>query len=45
MQNEPRTDGNQFFGQVDIDSRTRAMTVALKDGTGAVVFAQVLPAA
>ncbi len=44
MQNEPPTDGNQFFGQVDIDGRTRAMTVALKDRSGSPVFSRTLDA-
>ncbi|OAI19402.1 alkaline phosphatase [Methylomonas koyamae] len=36
--------GLQFFGQVDIDQRSRAMTVQLKDLNGAVVFSKTLPA-
>lgn len=35
----------QFFGQVDIDPKTRAMTVALKDLHGATLYTQTLPAA
>ena len=42
VQNEAPSDRNQFFGQVDIDARTRSLTVALKDRAGRVVFAQVL---
>lgn len=44
VQNEPPLDHNQFFGQVDIDGHSGAMTVALKDRSGAVVFAQTLGA-
>ncbi len=35
--------GLQFFGQVDIDRKTKSMRVALKDINGDVVFSQVLP--
>ena len=35
----------QFFGQVDIDPKTRAMTVSLKDLNNKVLFAKELPAA
>ncbi len=47
-QNAPKTQnvsplaGLQFFGQVDIDARTRAMTVALKDLDGKTVFERSL---
>ena len=34
--------GLQFFGQVDIDSRTAVMTVSLKDINGTAVFTQEL---
>jgi alkaline phosphatase D len=34
--------GLQFFGQVDIDGRTAAMTVSLKDINGATVFSREL---
>lgn len=34
--------GLQFFGQVDIDGRTAAMTVSLKDIDGAVVYSKEL---
>jgi alkaline phosphatase D len=37
--------GCQYFGQVDIDARTAAMTVTLKDLDGRAVFTQVLDAA
>jgi alkaline phosphatase D len=37
--------GFQFFGQVDIDRRTSAMTVRLKDIDGATVFKKELDAA
>ncbi len=36
--NLPPSDGLQFFGQVDIDAETAAMTVALKDLTGATLY-------
>ena len=42
--NLPPSANYQFFGQVDIDARTRAMTVALKDSTGATLFAKTLEA-
>jgi alkaline phosphatase D len=35
-------DGFQFFGQVDIDSRSRDLTVAFKDIDGATVFSRRL---
>jgi len=40
--NAPPTSGMQFFGQVDIDAKTRAMTVTLKDLTGASLYAKTL---
>ena len=42
MQNTAPSAGLQFFGQVDIDAKTRAMTVALKDLTGATLFSKTL---
>jgi len=36
--------GLQFFGEVNIDKKSRAMTVDLKDIAGAVVFSKTLPA-
>lgn len=36
--------GLQFFGEVNIDQQTKAMTVELKDLYGATVFSQVLKA-
>ena len=42
--NLPPSAGLQFFGQVDIDPRTREMTVALKDISGATLFGQTLRA-
>jgi alkaline phosphatase D len=36
--------GLQFFGEVNIDKKSRAMTVDLKDIDGAVVFSKTLPA-
>jgi alkaline phosphatase D len=41
--NAPPTSGLQFFGQVDIDAKTRAMTVTLKDLSGAALYSKVLP--
>jgi alkaline phosphatase D len=44
--NLPPSAGMQFFGQVDIDGETEAMTVTLKDVSGATLFTQELvPAA
>jgi alkaline phosphatase D len=44
--NLPPSAGMQFFGQVDIDGESEAMTVSLKDLNGATLFAQALePAA
>ena len=34
--------GLQFFGEVNIDSKTRKMTVDLKDINGVSVFSQTL---
>jgi alkaline phosphatase D len=45
VQNTAPSAGLQFFGQVDIDPRTRAMTVTLKDLAGASLFSKTLPAA
>jgi alkaline phosphatase D len=36
--------GLQFFGQVDLDHRTKALTVALKDLNGVEIFSQELEA-
>lgn len=36
--------GLQFFGEVNIDQKSKAMTVALKDLYGATVFSKELPA-
>lgn len=36
--------GLQFFGEVNIDRKTQAMTVSLKDIDGNAVFSQTLPA-
>ncbi len=41
--NAPPTSGMQFFGQVDIDAKTRAMTVTLKDIAGASLYSKTLP--
>jgi hypothetical protein len=35
--------GLQFFGEVNIDRKTKAMQVDLKDIEGDVVFSQTLP--
>lgn len=40
--NDPPSNGLQFFGQVDIDAKTRAMTVTLKDIAGNALYAQTL---
>ena len=40
--NLPPSAGLQFFGQVDIDHRTKDMLVSLKDTTGKTLFAQRL---
>lgn len=42
MVNAPPTSGLQFFGQVDIDSKTQAMTVTLKDLEGASLYSKTL---
>ncbi len=42
VQNTAPTAGLQFFGQVDIDARTKAMTVMLKDLTGASLYSKTL---
>ena len=42
--NAPPTEGGQFFGQVDIDHRSQAMTVTLKDLDGRSLFTKVLEA-
>jgi len=41
-QNTAPTAGLQFFGQVDIDAKTKAMTVTLKDLAGASLYAKTL---
>ncbi|QTN26661.1 alkaline phosphatase D family protein [Rhodoferax sp. AJA081-3] len=40
--NAPPTNGMQFFGQVDIDAKTKAMTVTLKDLVGAALYTKTL---
>ena len=40
--NAPPTNGMQFFGQVDIDAKTQAMTVTLKDLAGASLYTKTL---
>ncbi len=40
--NAPPTNGMQFFGQVDIDAKSKAMTVALKDIAGATLYTKTL---
>lgn len=41
--NLPPSAGLQFFGEVLISAKDRAMTVNLRDLTGAVLFSQVIP--
>jgi alkaline phosphatase D len=41
-QNLSPRDGMQFFGEVEIESRTRLMTVTLRDAGGAALHKQVL---
>lgn len=43
--NLPPSAGLQFFGEVVIDSKTQAMTVMLKDLTGATLYSVEIPAA
>ena len=40
--NRPPSDGFQFFGQLRIDRRTKAMTVTLHDLSGKTIFSQEL---
>jgi alkaline phosphatase D len=40
--NAPPTNGMQFFGQVDIDAKTKALTVTLKDLVGASLYSKTL---
>ncbi|TXT34400.1 MAG: alkaline phosphatase D [Comamonadaceae bacterium] len=40
--NAPPTNGMQFFGQVDIDAKTKAMTVTLKDLVGDSLYTKTL---
>ncbi len=40
--NSPPSAGLQFFGQVDIDAKTQAMTVTLKDLAGTSLFSKTL---
>jgi alkaline phosphatase D len=42
--NRPPSDGFQFFGQMRIDRRTRAMTVSLHDLSGKKIYSQELGA-
>jgi alkaline phosphatase D len=42
VQNTAPSAGLQFFGQVDIDAKTRAMTVTLKDMEGQSLYAKTL---
>ena len=41
-QNAAPSTGMQFFGQVDIDAKTQAMTVTLKDLVGASLYSKTL---
>lgn len=40
QQNLPPSAGLQFFGEVEIEAKTRVMTVTLRDLTGAALFVQ-----
>lgn len=40
--NLPPSAGLQFFGQVDLDARTKRLLVSLKDSSGATLFSQEL---
>ncbi len=40
--NLPPSAGLQFFGEIKIDGKTEAMTVAIKDLTGAAPYTKVL---
>jgi alkaline phosphatase D len=40
--NAPPTNGMQFFGQVDIDAKSKTMTVTLKDIAGASLYSKTL---
>nr|WP_295785238.1 alkaline phosphatase D family protein [Rhodoferax sp.] len=40
--NAPPTNGMQFFGQVDIDAKSKALTVTLKDIAGAALYTKTL---
>ncbi len=42
QENLPPSSGYQFLGQVDIDARTQAMTVTLKDVNGTALFTKIL---
>ena len=42
--NLPPVDGTQFFGHAAIDGKTEALTVTLKDNTGAALYAVTLEA-
>jgi alkaline phosphatase D len=42
--NTPPSGGYQFFGQIDIDPRSKQLTAALKDIDGATVFGKRLEA-
>jgi alkaline phosphatase D len=43
--NLPPSAGLQFYGQVDVDPYSKAITVSLRDPAGAAVFEKELPAA
>jgi alkaline phosphatase D len=43
--NRPPSDGQQFFGTLRIDARTRALTARLHDLAGKILFSVELPAA
>ena len=43
--NRPPSEGLQFFGTLDIDHRSGALTARLRDATGSVLYAVELPPA
>ena len=42
--NTPPSGGFQFFGQIDLDSHSKHLTVSLKDINGTTVFSKRLDA-
>lgn len=41
-ENVPPSSGMQFFGEVDIDAKTKAMTVTSKDLAGLALYVKTL---